>query len=194
MEFQREQDLRDQVGMITRASMAAGIDEWRPDPEPRVYEPLLPQGSRDEGEEVNEVNPETRVLDDPNGEEPEESEPEAEQPQDWSNARSWYIEWTGSWLTDWNPELGRLQEYRIREHSDDAESGEEYFMSNPLGGYQRRYRPSQSERDEWRLMRQRLMSSSDEVQNELKNEPVVCGLIRLERYRLWMKIGGTMTP
>ena len=148
MEFQREQDLRDQVGMIMRASMAAGIGEWHPDPEPRVYEPLLPQASRDEGEEADEANPETRMFDDPDGDGEADSEPEAENQPNWRNASNWTIEWTGSWLTDWNPELGRLQEYRILEHSDDAESGEEYFMSNPLGGYQRRYRPSQSERDE----------------------------------------------
>ena len=144
MEFQREQDLRDQVEMIMQASMAAGIGEWHPDP--RIYDPLLPRSSGDEGEGVNEANPETRVWDDPNAEEPEESEPEAEQSQEENRERTWNFEWTGSWLTDWNPELGRLQEYRILEHSDDAESGEEYFMSNPLGGYQRRYRPSQSER------------------------------------------------
>ena len=148
MEFQREQDLQNEVGMIMRASMAAGIGEWHPDPAPRSYEPLLPRESAEEGAEElgHEATPETRMW-------PEdgESEPEAEGEDQIGNGNNPFggeITCVGSWVTDWNPELGRLQEYRLLASSDDAESGEEYFISNPLGGYQRRYRPSTSERDE----------------------------------------------
>ena len=148
MEFQREQDLQNEVGMIMRASMAAGIGEWHPDFAPRTYEPLLPRESEGEGAEElgHEATPETRMWPQDG-----ESEPEAEgegQTDNGNNPFGGEITWVGSWVTDWDPGLRRLQEYRLLASSDDAESGEEYFISNPLGGYQRRYKPSTSERDE----------------------------------------------
>ena len=125
MEFQREQDLQNQVGMIMRANMAAGIGEWQPDPAPSIYEPLLrrEQTEAETSEPVHEATPETRMW-------PEdgESEPEAEEGQDGSGNNQWEITWTGSWVTDWNPELGQLQEYRVLADSDEAQSGEEYFV------------------------------------------------------------------
>ena len=188
MEFQREQDLQNQVGMIMRASMAASIGEWHPDPAPRTYEPLPHRERAEEeaSEPVHEATPEPRMW-------PEdgESEPEAEgEGQDGNGNNQWEITWTGSWVTDWNPELGRLQEYRLLANSDDAESGEEYFMSNPLGGYQRRYKPSTSERDEASPMEvdididEQLARSAQRPENWPR-----CPMMRFHRLML---TGGTM--
>ena len=43
---------------------------------------------------------------------------------------------------------GTLADYRVLEAEEDAFSGEEYFMRNPVSGYHRYYKPTASERDD----------------------------------------------
>ena len=50
-------------------------------------------------------------------------------------------------VMDWNPDVGRMQNYRLLDDSDDAYSGEEYFLRTPGGSQRRRYRRTNSERE-----------------------------------------------
>ena len=43
---------------------------------------------------------------------------------------------------------GTLADCRVLEREDDAFSGEEYFMGNPVSGYHRYYKPTASERED----------------------------------------------
>ncbi|CAK9030283.1 unnamed protein product, partial [Durusdinium trenchii] len=53
----------------------------------------------------------------------------------------------GHIITDWDPMTGTLADYRVLQSEEEAFSGEEYFMGNPVSGYHRHYRPTTSERE-----------------------------------------------
>lgn len=159
MELQRERDhlqalenYRDYRGMVMR-SMMAGVagGEWQPGPRPPWPEPLRPENAnpdrilnvqlREEGPATGEgqADANSRVA------EPEQEDEEFEPGED--DLSSEEPEGADNMVMDWNPELGRMQNYRLLEDSDDAYSGEEYFLRTPGGHTRRRYRRTNSERE-----------------------------------------------
>lgn len=58
MKLQCEQDTQEQVGMILRASVAAGIGEWQVEPGQRQFEPLQRPEPSESAEPAHEAEPE----------------------------------------------------------------------------------------------------------------------------------------
>ena len=162
-EFIREQEHQDALenyrsyrGMIVR-SMMDGVPggEWQVEPRRRWPEPLqytndeVPdrimsvqlRGGVNEEEDPPAANePEPEGEDDDNEEEAEDSDSDAPRPG--------FLRDHHPTTMDWNPELGRMWEYRVLSGSDSAESGEEFFVEDAQGTLHRRYRPTTSERND----------------------------------------------
>ena len=107
-------------GRVLAVQFREGEDEGR---EPAAMERVQQEAGKAEPESGDNLDGE----DDLSSEEPEGAE---------------------NMVYDWNPELGRMQNYRLLNDSDDAYSGEEYFLATPGGSYRRRYRRTNSEREE----------------------------------------------
>ena len=80
-------------------------------------------------------------------EEADESEPDEEM-SDGGGETELQQRTAGHIITDWDPMTGTLADYRVLEREEDAFSGEEYFMGNPVSGYHRYYKPTTSERED----------------------------------------------
>ena len=162
-------DLRE---WAVRASVEATGGEWIREPPPALPEPLRrrrggsrvgrqregPEGSFDEEEEVSQSSRGRRRPREEEGEEEEER----------SQSRDDVM--VDQFLTDWDPVLQRLRPYRILNSSNDAESGEEFFVLSPNHGYRRLYRPTASERNEEAEIAEMEVDESDRGYSEVPLE------------------------
>ncbi|CAK9061170.1 unnamed protein product [Durusdinium trenchii] len=142
-------------GMVLR-HMMDGVPggEWQVEPRNTWPIPLRPP----EGEVPDQIMS-VRLRDGENQEEDnpaanevaaaEEGEDEGEEYDSDSDApRNGFLRDHHPTTMDWNPELGRMWEYRILSGPESAESGEEFFVEDENGVLRRQYRPTASERSD----------------------------------------------
>ncbi|CAK9022519.1 unnamed protein product, partial [Durusdinium trenchii] len=154
MEFQRQQDEFAEIGMIMRARLAANRGEWNlvrrgrnlPAPLQRP-EGEVPENERPEEEMTTSVERSRPEEPSPVAEDADESEPDEEM-SDGGGETELQQRTAGHIITDWDPMTGTLADYRVLQAEDEAFSGEEYFMGNPVSGYHRYYKPTASERED----------------------------------------------
>ena len=161
-EFIREQEHQDALeayrsyrGMVLR-SMMDGVPggEWQVEPRNTWPIPLRPP----EGEVPDQImsvrlrDGENQEEDDPAANEVAAAEEDSDEgdgeDSDSDAPRNGFLRDYHPTTMDWNPELGRMWEYRILSGPESAESGEEFFVEDENGVLRRQYRPTASERSD----------------------------------------------